>query len=33
MSFWLLRENVCFELDEEMRAGLELFYKLAPGTG
>jgi chorismate dehydratase len=24
-----LRENICFELDEEMSAGLELFYKLA----
>jgi chorismate dehydratase len=24
-----LRENICFELDEEMLAGLELFYTLA----
>ncbi len=24
-----LRENICFTLDEEMRAGLELFYQLA----
>lgn len=24
-----LRENICFELDDELRAGLELFYKLA----
>jgi chorismate dehydratase len=24
-----LRENICFELDEEMRAGLELFFGLA----
>lgn len=28
LSTYLL-ENICFELDEEMRAGLELFYKLA----
>jgi len=24
-----LRENICFKLDEEMRAGLELFFRLA----
>jgi len=24
-----LRDNICFELDEEMRAGLELFFRLA----
>ena len=24
-----LRENICFELDEAMRAGLELFFRLA----
>lgn len=24
-----LRENICFELDEEMRAGLDLYYQLA----
>lgn len=24
-----LRDNICFELDEELRAGLELFYELA----
>ncbi|MCA1592387.1 MAG: menaquinone biosynthesis protein [Acidobacteria bacterium] len=28
-----LRENVCFELDEEMRAGLELYYRLARKHG
>lgn len=28
-----LRENVCFELDEDMRAGLDLFYKLAEKHG
>jgi chorismate dehydratase len=24
-----LRENICYEMDEELRAGLELFYRLA----
>lgn len=28
-----LRENICFELDAEMRAGLELFYRLAHRHG
>ena len=28
-----LRENICFELDEAMRAGLELFFKLAHKHG
>lgn len=28
-----LLENICFELDEEMRAGLDLFYKLAQKCG
>lgn len=28
-----LRENICFELDDELRAGLELFYKLAHRHG
>ncbi|HYH87223.1 MAG TPA: menaquinone biosynthesis protein [Pyrinomonadaceae bacterium] len=28
-----LRENICFELDEEMRAGLELFFRLAHKHG
>jgi chorismate dehydratase len=28
-----LRENICFELDEEMRAGLELFFRLARRHG
>jgi len=28
-----LQENICFELDEEMRAGLELFYRLAHKHG
>ncbi|HEY0078433.1 MAG TPA: menaquinone biosynthesis protein [Pyrinomonadaceae bacterium] len=28
-----LRENICFKLDEEMRAGLELYYKLAHRHG
>jgi chorismate dehydratase len=28
-----LRENICFELDEEMRAGLELFFHLAHKHG
>ena len=28
-----LLENICFRLDEEMRAGLELFYKLAHRHG
>lgn len=28
-----LLENICFELDEEMLAGLELFYKLAHRHG
>jgi chorismate dehydratase len=28
-----LRENICFELDEAMRAGLELFFRLAHKHG
>jgi chorismate dehydratase len=28
-----LRDNICFELDEEMRAGLELFFKLSHKHG
>jgi chorismate dehydratase len=28
-----LRENICFTLDEEMRAGLELFFRLAHKHG
>lgn len=28
-----LLENICFELDEEMRAGLELYYRLAHKHG
>lgn len=28
-----LRENICFELDAEMRAGLELFFRLAHKYG
>jgi predicted solute-binding protein len=28
-----LTENVCFELNEEMRAGLELFFRLAQRHG
>ncbi len=28
-----LRENICYELDEEMRAGLDLFYQLAHKHG
>jgi len=28
-----LRENICYELDEEMHAGLELFYHLAHKHG
>jgi chorismate dehydratase len=28
-----LRDNICFELDEEMRAGLELFFRLAHKHG
>ena len=28
-----LRENICFELDDELRAGLELFYRLAHKHG
>lgn len=28
-----LRDNICYELDGEMRAGLELFYRLAHGHG
>ena len=28
-----LRENICFELDDEMRAGLELFFRLAHKHG
>jgi predicted solute-binding protein len=28
-----LRENICFELDEEMSAGLELFFRLAHKHG
>ena len=28
-----LLENICFELDEDMRAGLELYYRLAHKHG
>jgi chorismate dehydratase len=28
-----LRENICFELDDELRAGLELFYQLSQRHG
>ncbi|MBC7929076.1 MAG: menaquinone biosynthesis protein [Rubrivivax sp.] len=28
-----LRDNICFELDDEMRAGLELFFRLAHKHG
>ena len=28
-----LRDNICFELDEEMGAGLELFFRLAHKHG
>jgi chorismate dehydratase len=28
-----LRDNVCYEMDEEMRAGLELFFRLAHKHG
>ena len=28
-----LRENICYELDEDMRAGLDLYYNLAHQHG
>jgi chorismate dehydratase len=28
-----LRENICYEVDEEMRAGLELYFRLAHKHG
>ena len=28
-----LHDNICFDLDEEMRAGLELFFRLAHKHG
>ena len=28
-----LRDNICYEMDEDMRAGLELFFRLAHRHG